>query len=481
MGVSSWSLARAVSRAGQLGVVSGVALDALLARRLQDGDRGGHMRRALKHFPVQAIAERIRKRYFRPAGRAADESYKPLPKLSLNPTPEAQELTVVGNFVEVWLARDGHSGVVGVNFMEKLQLATPFAAFGAMLAGVDYILMGAGVPRQIPQMLDAIAEGRKGRISVDVHGATQEYTVSVDPVDLLGTEPPALRRPGLLAIVSSNMLALYLARDPAIRPDGFVIEGPLAGGHNAPPRGKLQLDDDSQPIYGPRDDADLNKIADLGLPYWLAGAQGRPERLAAALAGGAAGVQVGTLFALSRESGMTDDLRTSLLVQLDEGGTPIVRTDVMASPTGFPFKVVTLADTLAEQDVYEARERLCDLSYLRQPFEQPNGKVGYRCASEPVHMFVRKGGAAEDTVGRVCLCNALTSTVGAGQTRKDGYAEPPLVTLGSDVTGVKALARAHPGGWSARDVISWLGLEPRDLGRREGAAGSAATAPDTMG
>lgn len=462
MGVSSWSLARAVSRAGQLGVVSGVALDAMLARRLQDGDLDGNMRRALKHFPAQAIAERVRKRYFRPTGRAAGEPYKPLPKLSLNPRREAQELSVLGNFVEVWLARDGHRGLVGVNYMEKLQLATPFAAFGAMLAGVDYVLMGAGVPRQIPQMLDAIAAGRTGRITVDVQGATDEHTVSVDPVDLLGVALPPLRRPGLLAIVSSTMLALYLARDPTIRPDGFIIEGPLAGGHNAPPRGKLQLDNDNQPIYGPKDDANLEKIAALGLPFWLAGAYGRPERLTSALAAGAAGVQVGTLFALSRDSGIADELRSKLFGQLDGGVTPIVRTDALASPTGFPFKVVTVAGTLAEQEVYEKRERLCDLSYLRTPFLQDNGEVGYRCASEPTHMFVRKGGAAQDTVGRVCLCNALTSTVGLGQTRKDGYEEPALLTLGADVEGVKALHDAHPGGWSAVDVIAWLGLEPRD-------------------
>jgi NAD(P)H-dependent flavin oxidoreductase YrpB (nitropropane dioxygenase family) len=462
MGVSSWSLARAVSQTGQLGVVSGVALDAMLARRLQDGDRDGSMRRALKHFPVQTIAERVRKRYFRPTGRAAGESYKPLPKLSLNPKREAQELSILGNFVEVWLARAGHSGLVGVNYMEKLQLATPFAAFGAMLAGVDYVLMGAGVPRQIPQMLDAIAAGHPGRISVDVHGATEEYTVSVDPVDLLGAELPPLRRPGLLAIVSSNMLALYLARDETIRPEGFIIEGPLAGGHNAPPRGKLQLDADHQPIYGPKDDADLEKIAALGLPFWLAGAYGRPERLIFALAAGAAGIQVGTLFALSRESGITEELRSQLFAQLADGGTPSVRTDALASPTGFPFKIATLTGTLAEQDVYEKRERLCDLSYLRQPFLQKNGEVGYRCASEPVHMFVRKGGDAEDAVGRVCLCNALTSTVGLGQTRKDGYAEPPLVTLGADVDGVRALYDAHPDGWSAADVVSWLGVEPRE-------------------
>ena len=68
VGVSSWQLARAVARTGQLGVVSGVALDATLARRLQLGDPGGHLRRALAHFPGRAAAERIVARYFVPGG-----------------------------------------------------------------------------------------------------------------------------------------------------------------------------------------------------------------------------------------------------------------------------------------------------------------------------------------------------------------------------------------------------------------------------
>ena len=43
-GVSSWRLARVVSRLGQLGVVSGTALDQILVRRLQAGDPDGQVR-----------------------------------------------------------------------------------------------------------------------------------------------------------------------------------------------------------------------------------------------------------------------------------------------------------------------------------------------------------------------------------------------------------------------------------------------------
>ena len=94
--VSSWPLARAVSMAGQLGVVSGTALDAVIARRLQDGDPGGHLREALKAFPVPEIAERVLGRYFRADGRSPAEPYTPVPRLGLRQDRHAQELTVVG-------------------------------------------------------------------------------------------------------------------------------------------------------------------------------------------------------------------------------------------------------------------------------------------------------------------------------------------------------------------------------------------------
>ena len=453
--VSSWPLARAVALTGQLGVVSGTALDVVLARRLQDSDPGGHLRRALEHFPVPAIAKRVLARYFRPQGRPPKQPYATIPQLALRQTRAAQELAVVGNFAEVWLAKEGHDGIVGVNYLEKVQLATPAAAYGAMLAGVDYVLMGAGIPRELPHLLDRLARQEVGRLSIDVHGADGPSTLELDPVALLGIALPPLRRPKFLAIVSAHVLATYLARDPETRPDGFVVEGPRAGGHNAPPRGALVLDEAGQPVYGARDEADLAKIAALGLPFWLAGTYGTPERVAAALATGAAGVQVGTLFALSRESGFAAGVHEQLLGRL-AAGTLDVRTDPLASPTGFPFKVAQLPGTLADSAVYTERPRLCDLGYLRTLYIREDGQVGYRCASEPVHHYVRKGGAAEDTAGRKCLCNALAANVGIGQTRRSGYTEALLVTLGEDLGGAEAFSRQHPGGWSAAEAVAWL-------------------------
>ena len=454
-GVSGWQLARAVSRLGQLGVVSGTALDVILARHLQDGDPDGDARRALAAFPDQALASRVTDRFFLEGGRAGGRPYRPVDKMTLRQTAHSQGLTVVANFVEVWLAKEGHGGLVGINLLEKIQLATPAAILGAMLAGVDAVLMGAGVPRDIPRLLTDLAEGRVGSIGVDVHGAEHPYRVSIDPSEVLGVPVPVMRRPEFLAIVSAAVLAAYLARDESTRPDGFVVEGPLAGGHNAPPRGQLVLDDSSEPVYGPRDEVSVPQIAALGLPFWLAGAYGTPARLADARSEGAAGVQVGTLFALCEESGMTPDLRRELLAHVSDD-TLRVRTDALASPTGFPFKVAQLDGSLSDQKVYEQRTRLCDLSYLRTPYVSEGGDVGYRCPGEPVALYARKGGDPADTVGRACLCNALTANVGLAQTRKDGFTEPPLVTLGSDLDSVREMFEHFGASWHASDVIDWL-------------------------
>lgn len=69
VGVSNWRLARAVSKTGQLGVVSGTALDQVLARRLQDGDPDGDIRRALNAFPVPEMADRIWNELYIPDGK----------------------------------------------------------------------------------------------------------------------------------------------------------------------------------------------------------------------------------------------------------------------------------------------------------------------------------------------------------------------------------------------------------------------------
>jgi NAD(P)H-dependent flavin oxidoreductase YrpB (nitropropane dioxygenase family) len=457
VGVSGWRLARAVAKAGQLGVVSGVALDTLLARRLQLGDLDGRIRRALSNFPVSEVVERALNRYFVPGGIDPGRPFRPIHRLGLKAAAAASELAILGNFVEVFLAKEGHSGTVGLNLLEKIQLATPTAAYGAMLAGVDYILMGAGIPAEVPGMLNLLARNEAAEISVSVEGAVkgERHTVGVDPKRLFGLRLPALPRPRFLAIVSSHVLAGYLARDPVTRPDGFVMENSTAGGHSAPPRGAVTLDADGDPVYGARDDFDLVKAAKVGLPFWLAGGYATPKQVVAARESGAEGVQVGTAFALCQESGLDPGLRNQLFDRAGDGSL-VVRNHPRASPTNFPFKLAHLPGTGADEGTYQARPRLCDLGYLRSVYRRPDGSVGYRCASEPVDAFVRKGGTTDDAADRRCLCNGLIASVGLGQHRPDGYVEAPLVTFGQDLGFLPDLIGEVGPNFGATDVIKYL-------------------------
>jgi nitronate monooxygenase len=456
VGVSGWQLARAVSLTGQLGVVSGTAIDAVLVRRLQQGDSGGHVRRALEAFPVPGVAERIVDRYFVAGGKADNVRFKAKPMPSLRPSRRLQELMVTANFVEVYLAKEGHGNPVGINYLEKIQAPTLPSLYGAMLAGVDYVLMGAGIPRAIPGILDGLAAGNVVNLRVDVKGSRGDEgpAFRFDPSEFVTGDPQPVRRPRFLAIVSSHVLATMLARKVVPPVDGFIVEGPTAGGHNAPPRGKLALDDRGEPIYGDKDAADLEAMRALELPFWLAGSYADPERVATALAQGAAGVQVGTAFAYCEESGLDPHVKAQVLA-LSRNDAVRVRTDPVASPTGFPFKVVQLAGTLSD-DLTGARQRVCDLGYLRSAYFDAEGRLGWRCPSEPVADYVRKGGAAEDTVGRMCLCNALMAAIGLGQVQRDGEMERPLVTSGDDVAAVARFLPEGQDGYTAANVIEHL-------------------------
>ena len=456
--VSNWRLARAVACLGQLGVVSGTALDVVLARRLQMGDPGGHINRALEKFPFPQMARQVWEQYFVSGGKKEDEPFKPVPMHSVNPPQQLTVLTVIANFVEVCLAREGHDGPVGINFLEKIQLPTLPSLYGAMLAGAAYVLMGAGIPRAIPGIMDDFAAGRPAQLRLDVVGAKPGLAAATcifDPNEFCGGVAPQLERPRFLGIISSATLAMTLARKSSGRVDGFIVEGPTAGGHNAPPRGVMELSPEGEPVYGERDAADLDKIRDVGLPFWLAGSFGRPGRLAEARALGAVGIQVGTAFAFCEESGLDQALKVRVL-KASRAGQVEIFTDPFASPTGFPFKVVQLDGTLSSAETYSQRRRICDLGYLRHPYVKEDGSIGYRCPSEPVDQYLRKGGLEEDTVGRKCVCNGLLATASMPQFQRDGSVEAPLVTAGNDVADVARFLRPGQSTYTAAEVIDDL-------------------------
>ena len=452
--VSSWQLAKEVSIAGELGVISGTAIDSVVARRLQDGDLTGDIRRAMAAYPHQETIKEIMDRFFIEDGREDGKPYLDVPKLSIKGNLFSNKLLTVASFVEVWLAKEGHNGLIGMNILEKIQLAIPAQLYGAMLADVDYILIGAGIPAQVPHLLNEISQGNKVAMKVDVADTKDKHYLHFDP-RTLGLDNFPIKRPLFLAIVTSHALVAYLNKDEETKPDGYVIEYHVAGGHNAPPRAKNHVNDEGEAVYNELDIPNLEKIHASGSPFWLAGGYATPEKVKEAISYGAQGVQVGSLFALANESGFTNENRSSILVSLADP-TMRVMTDASASPTGFPFKVIQNNQTLSNDNLYKERTRICDLGYLRTMFQREKGGIGYRCPAEPLDNYEFKNGEVDQAQGSKCLCNALMADIGLGQVRPDGRTEISLLTFGSDLDGPRALRALHPDGWNAVQALNFL-------------------------
>lgn len=492
--VSNWRLAKAVAaeRPGQTaGTVSGTALDVVYVRLLQLGDPGGHARRAFAAFDARFGSDAGRKicdRYFIEDGKAPDARFRSAPMQVVRsedgnttfPAPNGAggptvlkldegiiELLIATGFAEVWLAKEGHSGKIFINFLNKIDLPLIFIMYGAMLAGVDGVIVGAGNPEGLPAICSRLArhEAVTRSLPVMYAGPGEQFVIVFDPKTVAGgalAQAP-LQRPAFLAIASLEELVKALAMSDSEAPDGFIIEHHTAGGHNANPVGPLRKDEEGQPIYGEHDEPDLAIIREVGIPFWLAGGYGSHTKLKEALAAGAVGIQVGSAFALAEESGMKPEYRSAILKELRKGtdDASLVKTTLF-SPTGFSFKVVQLQDTLSEVDVYAARPRMCDIGLLQQrgfskPDEDGMRTLFQRCAAAPIASYVSHRGLERNTEERRCLCNGLLASVGLGQVKKlsgEWVEEPAIVTLGNRLDGVRRLSRQGQTPYHVQDVVA---------------------------
>ena len=497
--VSNWRLARAVAMEQPgitAGTVSGTGLDIVYVRLLQLGDPGGHVRRALAAFDAQfgvTIGQKIIDRYFIQGGKAPTARFKNAPKQvvrtqdndllplphqqseiqSLTLEPDVIELLIATGYAEVWLARHGldasqeFTGRIFINFLHKIELPLVYGMYGAMLAGVDGIIVGAGNPDGLPAVCSRLAEHSAVTIDLSVlyRESGETFSIAFDPRLVadgkLAVAP--LRRPAFLAIVSLETLVQALANSQSQAPDGFIIEHHTAGGHNAGPQGPLKKDELGQPIYGVEDEPDLQAIRQVGLPFWLAGGYGSCEKVAQALSLGANGVQVGSLFALAEESGMKAAYRTAILnfLKKETDDSRLVFTTLF-SPTGFPFKVVQLENTLADEAVFAARRRVCDIGLLQQRgLSKPDAagmrRLFQRCPAAPLDDFVSKRGLPLNSDDRRCLCNGLLACAGLGQTgMQEGKLgeEPAIVTLGNHLDGIRRLSRNGQTPYWVHDVVT---------------------------
>lgn len=494
--VSNWRLARevALQRSGvSAGTVSGTGLDWVYVRLLQLGDAGGHVLRAFQAFDRQfnvTIGKKFYDKYFVEGGKepavrfknppqqivhAMDGSNKiPMPssvdeRVKLSVDPEIIELLILAGFAEVWLAKEGHSGCIFINFLKKIELPLLITLYGAMLAGVNGVIVGAGNPDGLSALRTKLAHHEPVSIEIAVlyREPGEGFEIVFNPHHVAGgklTQQP-LKTPAFLAIASLQNLVSSLAQSSSEPPDGFIIEHHTAGGHNASPQGPLILDVDKQPQYSHLDEPDLEEIREIGIPFWLAGGYGSRSRLAEAISSGATGIQTGSIFAMAEESGMDPSIRAAFLRKLksEPDDSKLVRTTMM-SPTGFPFKVVQLEGTLSEDSIYQQRTRICDIGLLQmrglsKPDEHGMRTLFQRCPAAPVEVFSSKRGLPHNTTDRRCLCNGLLAAVGLGQSLPNAKTlneEPAILTLGNHIEGIRRLSRNGQVRYWVRDVLSDL-------------------------
>jgi len=377
---------------------------------------------------------------------------------------DLEKLIVAANFVEVFLAKEGHDNPIGINYLYKIQWPFLPSVYGAMLAGVNATLIGAGFPKAFSKVLDGFSIGESATIQVPVAETNDAYYMGFDPKNIFHN-CPELARPFFIGIEGNHMGAKGVPDA-----DAYVFEERCGGGHCMPCRSG-ELTSRGEPLYDERDEMDpdkLKRILDKNeqvngyrQPYWRAGGYANKLKVAQEKER-AVGVQVGSLFEFAQESGLLEELKArGINIILDETLDEIVDgrivhravfKDPRVSASGFPFNVLQIPGTLSEREVYDARIRRCDLGYLAELYlNKDDNLVHLRCPAERIEDYDKKGGNIKNTDGRGCLCNSLMSDLGLGSP-----GENPLITIGSDFTGVRATLKRHGRKYDVQQAIDYI-------------------------
>ncbi len=322
VGVSLYPLAQAVAKEGGLGLVSSACLDRLVTKRTGN-----------KHSSYEGAREEV--------ARAKDAG-----------------------------------GFAGINIMVALVRDYEESVRGALDAGADAIISGAGLPLGLP----------------------------------------AIQKPkdtALIPIVSSaRALELICKKWERLhyRPDAVVLEGPLAGGHLGFKIDQIDLDANLlENLFPPVKDM-ARKYGDF--PVIVAGGIYTHGDIVRFLRMGADGVQMGTRFLATEESSATARYKQAVVAAKEED---IVVADRPGSPCGLPFRVIKQSPMYVSAQ-QQLRKPKCDKGYVL--LKDGEGKFT-RCP------------AKESNENHFCICNGLLSSAGYNDD-----VEEPLYTVGTNAARV---------------------------------------------
>lgn len=276
---------------------------------------------------------------------------------------------------EVRAAKAGSNVPVAVNIMVALSATYGDSVLGAMDGGVDVIISGAGLPLNLPAIV--ASHPRSGEVE-------------------------------LVPIVSSGRAAQLIIKrwsKSGRLPSAMIVEGPSAGGHLGW-RTVAEIEDPDNSLENLLAEVLEVSKANGKFPVIAAGGIYHKADITRMLELGAAGVQIGTRFLATEESGATPEFKQAVVAC---GPDDIVVAVTPGSPCQLPFRVLNTCGMFVES-VEGKRKAKCDKHYLLR-----DGK----CL------------AKDDPNSYFCICNGLLCAAGIG-----GMGEKPLYTVGSNAARV---------------------------------------------
>ncbi len=249
-------------------------------------------------------------------------------------------------------------GFSGINIMVALGRDFIDSVKGALDAGADAIISGAGLPLNLPAI-----------------------------------QPP--KDTALIPIVSSARALDIICKKwekLGYRPDAVVLEGPLAGGHLGFRIDQVDLDSNKlENLLPPVKDMAI-KFGDM--PVIVAGGIYTHADIVKFMDMGADGVQMGTRFLATEESSATEEYKQAVVLAKEED---IVVAHRPGSPCGLPFRVIKQSPMYVSS-LAGKRTPKCDKGYVLMKDAEGNYTV-CPAKDEQRKLFLHLQRAAE--LGRV--------------------------------------------------------------------------------
>jgi nitronate monooxygenase len=268
------------------------------------------------------------------------------------------------------------NGFAGINIMAALVRDYNDSVKGALDAGADAIISGAGLPLNLPAIQPAADTA-------------------------------------LIPIISSARALEIICKKwekLGYRPDAVVLEGPLAGGHLGFRIDQVDLESNKlENLLPPVKDMAM-KFGDF--PVIVAGGIYTHEDIVRFMSMGADGVQMGTRFLATEESSATEAYKLAVIRAKEED---IVVAHRPGSPCGLPFRVIKQSPMYISS-LKRLRKPKCDKGYVLM--KDAEGKYS-ACQ------------AKQDNENYFCICNGLLSSGGYNTDKEEA-----LYTVGSNAARI---------------------------------------------